>query len=135
MEPDHQSRHRPPPAQRFAALEHRLDLQAIAEQLRQEPISATHGHRQMTVYHHPPMTVVLFVFEPGGQLRDHQANGVVTIHLLAGEVQVATAAQTYDLAPASMVALAPAVRHSVLAKQPSTMLLTVCLEQREDANG
>jgi quercetin dioxygenase-like cupin family protein len=135
MDQDKETRHRPHPAERFAAPEHLLDLRQLAAALRKEPLPAHHGHRQMTIYHHDPMAVVLFVFEQDGQLNDHQANGVVTIHLLEGEVQVKTAAQTYDLSPASMVALAPGVRHDVLAKQPSTMLLTVCLEPTEDANG
>lgn len=135
MEQDKETRHRPRPAERFAAPEHLLDLHKIAEQLRKEPLPARHGHRQMTIYQHDLMTVVLFVFATGGQLNDHQANGVVTIHLLEGEVQVKTAAHTYELSAASMVALAPEVRHSVLAKQPSAMLLTVCLEPAEDDNG
>ncbi len=135
MEQDNEIPQRPHPAERFAAPEHLLDLHKIAAELRKEPLSAHRGHRQMTIYHHEPIAVVLFVFEKDGQLTDHQANGVVTIHLIEGMVQVTTAAQTYDLSAANMVALAPGVRHSLLAKQPSIMLLTVCLEPREDANG
>ncbi len=135
MDQDKETRHRRRPAERFAAPEHLLDLPKIAEQLRREPLPARNGHQQMTIYQHDLISVVLFVFASGGQLNDHQANGVVTIHLLEGEVQVKADAQTYELSAANMVALAPGVQHSVLAKQPSTILLTVCLEPTEDANG
>lgn len=135
MDRDKETRQRPHPGERFAALEHQLDLPQLAAQLRKEPLPAHRGHRQMTIYHHEPMAVVLFVFEQDGELKDHQANGVVTIHLIEGAVQVTTSAQTYDLSPASIIALAPGVRHSLLAKQPSVVLLTVCLEPTEHENG
>jgi quercetin dioxygenase-like cupin family protein len=135
MQHDNPARLREHPAERFAAPEHQFDLAAVAAQLRKEPLLPNHQHRQITLYHHDLMTVVLFVFEQDGELIDHQANGVVTIHLLEGEVQVKTDAQTHDLAAASLVALAPTVRHSVTAKRPSVMLLTVSLEPAEDANG
>jgi quercetin dioxygenase-like cupin family protein len=135
MGQDNETRQRPHPAERFAAPEHRLDLPQLAAELRKEPLPTHLGHRQMTIYHHEPMAVVLFVFEQDGQLTDHQANGVVTIHLIEGAVQVTTAAHTYDLSPASMVALAPGVKHNVLAKQTSTILLTICLEPTEGGNG
>ncbi|PZR94785.1 MAG: IS4 family transposase [Candidatus Chloroheliales bacterium] len=96
------------PAERFAAPEHQLDLPQLAATLRKEPLPTHLGHRQMTIYHHEPMAVVLFVFEQDGQLTDHQASGVVTIYLIEGAVKVTTAVHTYDLSPASMVALAPA---------------------------
>ena len=122
---------RPRPSERFAAPEHLLDLPAIAAALRAETVPARSGHRQITIYQHPPVTVVLFAFDLGGQLADHQADGVVTIHLIAGAVQVQTPVGSYDLAPAMLVALAPAVPHSVTATQESIVLLTVSMSRTD----
>jgi quercetin dioxygenase-like cupin family protein len=108
-----------------------LDLPAIAAALRAETVPTRNGHRQITIYQHPPVTVVLFAFDPGGQLADHQAGGVVTIHLIAGAVQVQTPVGSYDLAPAMLVALAPAVPHSVTATQESIVLLTVSMSRTD----
>ncbi|MDQ2807593.1 MAG: AraC family ligand binding domain-containing protein [Chloroflexota bacterium] len=118
---------RPRPAERFAAPVHRLDLSALAAGLRAESAPTRHGHRQMTIWHNPPVTVLLFAFEPGGVLADHQAHGAVTIHLIEGAVTVQAAAQTYELTPATLVTLAPDVPHSVTATQASTLLVMVAL--------
>ena len=115
------------PAERFAGPAHLLDLPATAAVLRQESTPARHGHRQMTLYQRPPLTVMLFAFAPGGVLADHQAPGVVTIHLIDGAVTVQAAGQTYELAPAMLVALAPAVPHSVTATQATTLRVSVAL--------
>lgn len=118
---------RPRPAERFAAPVHQLDLAALAAGLRAESAPTRHGHRQMTIWQYPPVTVLLFAFEPGGVLADHQAHGAVTIHLIEGLVTVRAAEQTYELTPAMLVTLAPDVQHSVTATQASTLLLTVAL--------
>ncbi len=128
MAQDEEVRHRQHPAERFVAPEHLLDLLKTAEELRNEPMIARQGHHQITIFHRGLMAVVLFVFGQDGELADHQADGEVTIHLLDGAVQVSTADHSYDLSPAMMVALAPGVRHSVKAKQASTLLLTVCMK-------
>lgn len=119
------------PSERFAAPEHLLDLSAIAATLRAEAAPTRDGHHQITIYQRPPVTVLLFAFDAGGELADHHAGGVVTIHLIAGAVRVQTPDTTYDLAPAMLVALAPDVRHSVTATEESIMLLTVCLPQAD----
>jgi quercetin dioxygenase-like cupin family protein len=36
----------------------------------------------MTIFHRAPVTQVIFAFEPGGELADHAAHGLVTIHVL-----------------------------------------------------
>ena len=46
------------------------------------------GHRQIAVVRHGPVTIIQFVFESGGLLPEHRAEGVVTIHVLSGRLQV-----------------------------------------------
>jgi quercetin dioxygenase-like cupin family protein len=113
--------------ERFASPEHMIDLAQAISKLRNEASTIRHGHRQITLYHQRPVTLVLFAFEEGGGLDDHKAAGVVTIHALEGELTVRTEAQEYRLSSGMMVMLAPNVQHSVHATQPSAMLLTVCL--------
>ncbi len=57
------------PDDRFAAPQHLLDLHAILKELREELHPAQHGHRQITVYHHERIAMVLFSFEEGGSSR------------------------------------------------------------------
>ncbi len=116
------------PNARFAAAEHVLNLAESVAQLRAEEHSAQCGHRQITLYHHAPLTMVLFAFEPEGELRDHATAGLVTIQALDGALTVQTPEQTYQLTAGMIVVLAPKVRHSVRAAQASSMLLTVHLQ-------
>lgn len=116
---------RPHPADRFAPPTQFLDLHRAADELRAEPHGAVDGHRQIALYRHGPVTVVLFTFEEGGILPVHHAEGVVTIHVLEGRLEVEAASRVHEAGPGGIVALDPGVPHSVRALAPSEMLLTV----------
>jgi quercetin dioxygenase-like cupin family protein len=124
-----QSRRRAP-RERFAGTEHVYDLGQMAAQLRAEPRPATDGHRQMTIARHGLAALVLFDFEAQGRLVDHAADGLVTIHVLAGHVQVRTAEGDHDLDAGTLLVLSPGVRHDLHASMPSQVLLTVHLEPK-----
>ena len=124
-----QERLRPHPTGRFSGESHLFDLNQTLAQLRAEAHAAEHGHRQVTIFHRAPVTQVLFAFEPEGELADHAANGLVTIHALQGHLTVQAAGENYELDAGLMVVLSPGVRHSVRANQASAMLLTVHLEK------
>jgi quercetin dioxygenase-like cupin family protein len=118
---------RRPPSERFAGSEHVFNLAAVAGTLWGEDHPAAAGHRQMTLFHEGDLSLVLFDFEAGGTLADHVADGYVTIHTVAGELQVSTPEVTHQLPAGSLLVLAPGVRHDVTARVASQMLLTVYL--------
>lgn len=115
------------PKERFGSQENMIDLPDAIRKLREEAATARHGHRQITLDQWGPVTLVLFAFDEGGDLVDHQAAGVVTIQALEGELIVRTDEKEYRLSTNMMVVLAPNVRHSVQAAQASAMLLAVYL--------
>ncbi len=118
------------PDQRFASPQHRFDLNAVAAKLRQESQAGEAGHRQQTIYKHGPTTVSLFLFGHLTRLPPHRANGVVTIHVLKGHLQVTAEGQVHDLYSNNLLALASGVQHDVVAPQETEMLLTVQLDPR-----
>lgn len=118
---------RPPPSERFAGPEHRIDLQSTLEALRREPHDGSDKHRQITVFHKGPLRLVLFAFEPGGGLPSHRAPGSVVIHTLRGRIQVKTLNESYELATGQVLMLDPEVVHDVTAAEQSDMLLTISL--------
>lgn len=128
-----ENRLRARPKERFGAQENMIDLPEAIRKLREESATARHGHRQITLDQWGPVTLVLFAFEEGGDLVDHQAAGVVTIQALEGELIVRTDEEEYRLSPNMMVVLAPNIRHSVQATQASAMLLAVCLVTNREA--
>ena len=119
---------RPAPVERFAGEIHVFDLNEALQKLRAEAHAAESGHQQITIFHRPPVAKVLFAFESGGELADHAANGLVTIHALEGHLMVQAAEQTHELEAGMIVILSPNVHHSVRAEQVSAMLLTVYME-------
>jgi quercetin dioxygenase-like cupin family protein len=117
---------RPHPEERLASPVEFIDLAARAALLRAEAHPSVSGHRQIAVFRNGSVTLVVFAIEPGGQLKEHRAEGVVTIHALAGRIEVIASGATHLLLPGQLVALAPGVAHSVSAEISSEMLLTVC---------
>lgn len=113
------------PHDRFDAPAHHLDLSAIAAELRAEPHPPVSGHRQIAIYKHAQATLVLYAFESGGELPQHHAEGVVTIHVLSGRLIVHIGGEAHALAPGQLLALAPGVDHSLRASEACEMLLTV----------
>src|SRR5690242_7161402 len=119
---------RPPPAERFAGPEHRLDLGTALEALRREPHEGTEKHRQISLFHKGPLRIVLFALETGGGLPAHRAPGFVVIHTLRGRLSVKTLNETHDLPTGQMVMLDPEVVHDVTATEESDMLLTIAIK-------
>lgn len=127
------TRLRPHPIGRFSPSQQMFDLKKSLEVLRGEAHEGAHGHRQMTIFHHAPVAMVLFSFEANGELADHAANGLVSIQALEGRLTVSAEEQTHELESGMMVVLQANVRHSVRAATASAMLLTVCLQKVEQS--
>ena len=115
--------------ERFDEPERLLDLHDCVEQLRQEPVKPTNGHRQITLSQDGSMTMLLFDFEEGGTMNDHSVDGVAHILCLHGELQVETDDGEYNLEAHQLLVLTSGIKHRVEAQAPSQMLLTVMLQR------
>lgn len=113
------------PEDRLASPVQVVDLAAGAAGLKAEAHASVSGHRQIAVVRHGPVTIIQFVFDEGGLLKEHRAEGVVTIHVLSGRLQVVVDEESRAVGAGELMALAPGVPHSLLALAPSEMLLTV----------
>lgn len=122
-----QPRLREHPVSRFEGDKHLFDLNQLSDQLCSEPHEATEGHRQIAFYHYGSVTKVLIAFDEGGNMDEHQANGVVSIHVLEGALEVNAAGESHKLGGGQILMLAPNIRHDVRATEKSKMLLTVHL--------
>lgn len=126
---------RPHPEDRLAAPVQHIDLPATFAALLREPHPPVSGHRQIAVFRRGHVTILAFAFDAGGLLKEHRADGVVTIHALTGHLKVTFDDATHELAAGQLLALAPGIEHSVQAVQASTMLLTVCRGHADDGSG
>jgi quercetin dioxygenase-like cupin family protein len=118
-------RRRPHPSDRFAGVEHMLDLPDALRALRAEPRTGTIRHQQITLLHHGPVRIVLFAFDAGGRIPEHRVPGWITIHVLRGALQVRTADALHELRAGQVLALAPDMPHDVDALEDSEMVLGV----------
>jgi quercetin dioxygenase-like cupin family protein len=123
---DNEERLREHPKERLAGPVQRIDLREAATRLRAEPHAAVAGHRQVALVRRGPVSLILFLFEPGSVLREHRADGEVTIHVLSGVLEVTAAGEASRVEAGQVVSLAPGQAHSVLALEATEMLLTVC---------
>jgi quercetin dioxygenase-like cupin family protein len=127
-----ESRLRPPPSERFAGSSHLFSLSNALEELRAEDHPSRSGHRQITLLQRAPVTQVLFSFEAGGQLDQHSAHGLVTIHVLEGTLSVRADEEDHDLVAGDVLVLDPDVPHDVRASSEAAMLLTVHMRSGDD---
>jgi quercetin dioxygenase-like cupin family protein len=67
----------------------------------------------------------MMAMETGDTLRDHAANGVVTVQLLSGRAVLTANNQHLDLREGRLAVLQPGVRHDVAAEEQSVLLLTI----------
>jgi len=124
-----QERLRAHPSGRFTGESHAFNLGEVLWKLRAEAHPAERGHRQMTIFQRPSVIQVMFAFDPGGELADHAAHGLVTMHVLEGRLSVHADERDHELRAGSILVLNPDVRHHVRALEASAMLLTVHLER------
>ncbi len=73
--------------------------------------------------------LVLFAFDAGEELSEHTAAMPVLLQAVSGSMTVTTPTETVVLAPGDVLHLGTREPHSVLAGEPSRLLLTM-IDQR-----
>jgi quercetin dioxygenase-like cupin family protein len=76
--------------------------------------------------------LVLFSFDTGQELSEHTAAMPVILQTVEGSLEVTASGETVTLAPGDVIHLPSRLPHTVLAKQPSRLLLTM-LDPRQAA--
>ncbi|MCC7087777.1 MAG: AraC family ligand binding domain-containing protein [Chloroflexi bacterium] len=102
---------------------HHIDLESEANKL----LGSLPGHRRQTrnLAREAGVSVLMMAMETGDTLRDHAANGVVTVQLLSGRAVLTANNQHLDLREGRLAVLQPGVRHDVAAEEQSVLLLTI----------
>lgn len=117
---------RTPPKERLAAPVQILDLDSSIAQLRSELHAPVSGHRQVVLVRRGAVTIILFVFDAGGFMKEHKASGEVTIQVLNGQLTVTVEDTVHTLKAGTLLSMAPEAMHALHAPYGCEMLLTVC---------
>lgn len=117
---------RTPPKERLAPPVQLFNLANEVAKLRAEPHPAVSGHRQVVLVRRGPVSIILFVFDANGLMKDHKAEGEVTIHVINGQLDVTVENEVHTLKTGMILSMAPGEPHALHARYGCEMLLTVC---------
>jgi quercetin dioxygenase-like cupin family protein len=101
-----------------------FDLDAEIHRLKAETTWST-GHNARTLVKYEDLRVVLIALQREARMPEHQTEGRLSLHVIAGHVQVRAAGRTFNLTRGGLVTLDPAIRHDVRAIDESAILLTI----------
>lgn len=87
------------------------------------------GITSRTLHKDDTVKVVLFGFDTGQELSEHTASVPATIHILSGDATVNIGGKVAEAGPGFWAWMPPNMRHSILAKKPTVMLLYM-IQQR-----
>jgi quercetin dioxygenase-like cupin family protein len=71
------------------------------------------------------LRLLLIAMETGARMKEHHADGTVSIHALEGELCVHVQEQAQNLHAGQILTLAPGIKHDVEAREESAFLLTI----------
>jgi quercetin dioxygenase-like cupin family protein len=100
------------------------DLQTFLEDMAGLP-------RTTTLFHEGGLRGLLLHVKPGEQIPEHETPGAISVHCLKGEAIFSSGDAEVTLRSASLISLAPAKPHSLIARQDTLLLITIA-EQRRD---
>jgi quercetin dioxygenase-like cupin family protein len=105
-------------------------LQEIAGSEREKPWQS--GHNAKTLFKKHDLRIVLISMEPGACLKEHHADGTISIQVLKGRIRLNVAGKSHDLNVGSLFTLAASIRHDVEALADSAFLLTISWPSAEE---
>lgn len=102
-----------------------IDLNDFMNQIKSESPWKDGDRNAMTVYKNKEMRIVLTALHEDAVISKHQADGVLSVQLLEGEINFITDTETVLMKPGHIVTLHRDIPHTVAAIKESVFLLTL----------
>ena len=83
------------------------------------------GHTARTLFKKADFRMVLISMEKGSVLKEHHADGTISVQVLKGAIRFTAQGETHTLQANSMAALGASIKHEVEALEESAFLLTI----------
>jgi quercetin dioxygenase-like cupin family protein len=83
------------------------------------------GKKSIVVTDYDNAKVVLFAFAAGAGLAEHVAPLPAIIQIIQGEAEMTVGDQAVEGKPGTLIQMEPKTPHSIMAKSPLVMLLTL----------
>lgn len=104
-----------------------IDTAEYYRQLTQEEAWQKNDRNGITLFKSEGHTIVLTAFHAGAELNANDVKGVITIQVLEGLLIFLLGGEKFTLKPGNVVALHPNIKHSLLAKVDSLVMITTNL--------
>ncbi len=103
--------------------------QEIAEAEQKKPWQS--GRFAKTLFKKHDFRLVLMALEKSAQLKEHHADGTLSVQVLHGHIRFTAQARSHDLKPGGLLTLAASIKHGVEALEDSAFLLTISWPSNE----
>src|SRR5258708_40157138 len=102
----------------------------IADAATKKPWTARHYAK--TLFKKHDFRVVLISMEPGAHMKEHHADGTISVQVLKGRIRMNVGGKAHELTAGNLFTLAASIRHEVEAVDDSAFLLTISWPSHED---
>ena len=85
-----------------------------------------------TLFKKHDLRVVLISMQNTAHMKEHHADGTLSIQVLKGQLRVSVNGKSHDLPPGTLFTLGHSIRHDVEAKGDSAFLLTISWPTAEE---
>jgi quercetin dioxygenase-like cupin family protein len=87
------------------------------------------GILSRTLYSDDRLKVIFFGFAPGEELSEHTASMPAILQILSGRARLTLGGETHMAAPGAWAQMPARLPHSVVAEEPTVMLLTLIKQE------
>jgi quercetin dioxygenase-like cupin family protein len=95
----------------------------LSDSKSKKPWSA--GHYAKTLFKKDDFRTVLIAMEPKSRMKEHHADGTLSIQVLQGQINVSAHGKTQSLTEGNLLTLSASIPHEVEAVEDSAFLLTI----------
>jgi len=95
----------------------------IADAASKKPWQA--GHHAKTLFKKHDFRVVLITMEHGAHIKEHHADGTISVQVLKGKIRMNVGGKPHELATGNLFTLGASIRHDVEALDDAAFLLTI----------
>jgi len=99
--------------------------QEIRQLRQQDSWQRETGRSSRTLAKYQDFRIVLVLMKAGSLMKEHHADGRISVHLLQGKVRLHLPDQKIELSTAELMVLDHRIRHDVEALEESAFLLTI----------
>ena len=104
-----------------------IDLPSFVKQIKEESTWKESDRNAITVFKTNGLRIVLIALHKDAEMARHIADGIISVHVLEGQMQFNTEWRSIELSKGQMLALHERIPHSVLALEETIFLLTLTI--------